>query len=230
MAEGGCAYSGPYQPVSSLPPAFSACRPMPISRAARKAIPPPPVKAGVTPAIFVSTKPAEIIITDGPPQFVPVTGTGLQSVRNTNSELFFEPSSGQFFLLVSGRWFSAHGFDGPWRFATNDLPPDFSLIPPEDPQAKVLPSVPDTSEAQLALLQAQVPKQATLKKDVAKLSVVYAGKPEFKPIPSTTLMYAVNTSFQVIETGGRYYACYQGAWFEGPSPNGPWVLAAMCRK
>ena len=218
------AYSGPYQAVSSLPPAFSAMPTDANFALARKAIP-PPVKTGVTPAIFVSTKPAEIIVTDGPPQFAPVTGTGLQSVKNTNSELFFEPSSGRFFLLVSGRWFSAHGFDGPWSFATNDLPPDFSLIPPEDPQAKVLPSVPNTSEAQLALLQAQVPKQATLKKDVAKLNVVYAGKPEFRPIPTTTLMYAVNTSYQVIETGGRYYVCYQGAWFEGPSPNGPWVLA-----
>jgi hypothetical protein len=218
------AYSGPYQPVSSLPPAFSAIPADPAFAAARKAIPPPVARPAAPPTIFVSTRPAELIVTDGPPQFVPVTGTGLQSVRNTNSTLFFQPSSGQFYLLISGRWFAASGLDGPWRFATNDLPADFSLIPPEDPQAKVLPSVPNTSEAQLALLQAQVPKQATLKKGAAKLEVVYAGKPAFVPIPGTTLTYAVNTSYQVIETGGRYYACYQGAWFEAPSPNGPWVL------
>jgi hypothetical protein len=128
--------------------------------------------------------------------------------------------------LISGRWFSAHGFDGPWTFATNDLPPDFALIPPEAPQASVLASVPGTSQAQLALLQAQVPRQATLKMDAAKLTVVYAGPPQFKPIPGTTMTYAVNTAFEVIETGGRFYVCYQGAWFEGPSPSGPWVLAA----
>jgi hypothetical protein len=219
------AYSGPYQPVSRLPPAFSSLPADANFAEVRKAIPPKPAKPGPVPVVYVSTKPADIIVTSGPPQFVPVKGTGLQAVKNTNSELFFEPSSGRFFVLISGRWFSARGFDGPWKFATNDLPPDFALIPPEDPQAKVLASVPGTSEAQLALLQAQVPRQATLKKEAAKLTVVYAGPPQFKPIPGTALTYGVNTSFQVIGTGGRYYVCYQGAWFEGPTSNGPWVLA-----
>jgi hypothetical protein len=219
------AYAGPYHPVFNLPPAFSAIPSDANFAAVRRAIPPKPNNQAVAPAVFVSTKPAEIIVTEGPPQFVPVQGTGLQSVRNTNSALFFHPSDGRFFLLVSGRWFSAHGLDGPWTFATNDLPPDFALIPPTDPQAKVLASVPGTSQAQLALLQAQVPRQATLKKDSARLTVVYAGPPQFRPIPGTPMTYAVNTSFQVIQTEGRYYVCYHGAWFVGPSPNGPWVLA-----
>jgi hypothetical protein len=218
-------YSGPYQPVSRLPPAFATIPADANFAAVRNAIPPKPGRPSVVPVIFVSTKPAEIIVTNGPPQFAPVAGTGLQSVRNTNSVLFFEPSSGRYFLLVSGRWFAAHGFDGPWTYATNSLPPDFALIPPEGPQAKVLASVPGTSQAQLALLQAQVPRQATLKKDTAKLNVVYAGPPQFKPLPGTAMTYAVNTSFQVIETGGRFYVCYQGAWFVGPSPTGPWQLA-----
>jgi hypothetical protein len=219
------AYIGPYQPVSRLPPAFTTIPAEANFAAARKAVP-PPAKPAPPPAILVSTKPAEIIVTAGPPQFAPVAGTGLQSVKNTNSTLFFEASSGRFFLLVSGRWFAAHGLDGPWNFASNDLPPDFALIPPQGPQANVLASVPGTSQAQLAALQAQVPRQATLKKDQAKLTVVYAGQPQFKPIPGTPMTYAVNTSFQVIETGGKYYVCFQAAWFEGPSPNGPWVLAA----
>ena len=91
-----------------------------------------------------------------------------------------------------------------------------ALIAAHDPQAKVLASVPGTSEAQLALLQAKVPRQATLKKDAVKLQVVYAGPPQFKPIPGTSLTYAVNTSFQVIDISGKFYVCYQGAWFEGP--------------
>ncbi|HEY1413845.1 MAG TPA: hypothetical protein VGF36_16995, partial [Rhodopila sp.] len=219
------AYTGPYHPVYKLPPAFSAIPSEANFAALRGVIPPKANKAAVVPSIFVSTKPAEIIVTNGPPQFVPVQRTGLQSVRNTNSALFFQPSDGRFFLLVSGRWFAARGLDGPWTFATNDLPPDFALIPPEDPQAKVLASVPGTSQAQLALLQAQVPRQATLNKDTARLNVVYAGPPQFKPIPGTPMTYAVNTSFQVIQTGGRYYVCYHGAWFVGASPNGPWVLA-----
>jgi len=219
------AYTGPYTLVTKLPAAFSAMPTDPNFAAARKAIPPPPRKAGVPPTIFVSTKPAEIIVTDGPPQFAPVPGTGLQVVKNTHNTLFLEPSDGRFFLLTSGRWFASHGLEGPWTFATNDLPPDFALIPSNAPQASVLASVPDTAQAQLAVLQAQVPRQATLKKDSAKLTVVYAGPPQFRQIPGTPMNFAVNTSYEVIETGGRYYVCYQGAWFTGPSPNGPWILA-----
>jgi hypothetical protein len=35
----------------------------------------------------------------------------------------------------------------------------------------------------------------------------------------------MNTSFEVIGADGRFYLCYQGAWFVGNTPNGPWTLA-----
>lgn len=219
------AFTGPYKPVSKLPAAFLAIPNDANFAAAHNAIPPHAMSGGA-PVILVSTTPAAIIVTHGAPQFVPIAGTGLQAVKNTNSALFFEPSSGQFYLLISGRWFSAGGLNGPWSFASDHLPADFSMIPADGPYGSVLTSVPETSQAQLAVLQAQVPKQATLKKDAAKLNVVYAGPPRFNPIPGTQMLYAINTPYQVIETGARYYACYQGAWFESASPFGPWVLAA----
>ena len=145
------AYAGPYKPVTKLPPAFKALPADKNFADVRKAIPPKPGKPAVVPAIFVSTKPAEIIVTQGQPQFAPVAGTSLQVVRNTNSILFLEPASGRFFLLVSGRWFASQGLDGPWSFATNNLPPDFALISPNSPEGKVLASVPGTAQAQLAV-------------------------------------------------------------------------------
>ncbi len=219
------AWSGPWHPVRHLPTAFSQMPNDPNFAEVRKAIPPKPGKPAVVPEIIVTTKPADIIVTDGPPHFTPVAGTGLQSVSNTNAELFFQPSTGMFFVLISGRWFSANALTGPWGFASGKLPPDFALIPSGSAHAHVLPSVPGTSQAELAVLRAQVPHQATLKRDMAKVTVTYAGTPHFKPIPGTSVMYAENTSYQVIETDGRYYVCYQGAWFVGPSPTGPWVLA-----
>jgi hypothetical protein len=219
------AYAGPYKPVTKLPPAFKALPADKNFADVRKAIPPKPGKPAVVPAIFVSTKPAEIIVTQGQPQFAPVAGTSLQVVRNTNSILFLEPGSGRFFLLVSGRWFASQGLDGPWSFATDKLPPDFALISPNSPEGKVLAAVPGTAQAELAVQQAQVPRQATLKKNAAKVVVVYAGPPQFKPIAGTPLTYAVNTSFEVIGADGRFYLCYQGAWFVDTTPNGPWALA-----
>ena len=124
----------------------------------RKSIPARPPAAGYrAPQIFVSTKPAEIIVTDGPPASQPVAGTGLQRVTNTASILYFDPGQGNFYLQLSGRWFSAHGLAGPWDFATDNLPPDFALIPPDSPDAAILASVPGTVAAQEAVLQAQIP-------------------------------------------------------------------------
>ncbi len=89
----------------------------------------------------------------------------------------------------------------------------------------MLASVSGTVQAQEAVLRAQIPQTATLKKNEAKLTVVYSGPPEFRPIPGTTMQYAVNTTYQVLKVGDAYYACYQGAWFVATSPTGPWRLA-----
>lgn len=77
------AYTGPYQPISKLPPAFSKLPADDNFVEVCKAIPPRAGKPPIVPEIFVSTKPAEIIVTTGPPQFAPVSGTGLQSVKNS---------------------------------------------------------------------------------------------------------------------------------------------------
>ena len=219
------AATGAYAPVSRLPAAFAKLPADTNFADARKAMPAKSVAPAQVPSIFVSTRPAEIIVTEGALRFAAVPGTGLQYVKNTASDLFFDKAQGRFYYLTSGRWFSAPGLDGPWTFASNDLPPDFALIPPDGAGGEALASVPGTSQAQLAVLKAQIPQQATLKRADARLTVSYAGTPEFRPIPGTDLAYAVNTAFEVLETGGKYYVCYQGAWFVGATPNGPWTLA-----
>src|SRR4029077_5819779 len=130
-----------------------------------------------------------------------------------------------YYVQLSGRWFSAHAFTGPWQFATDRLPPDFSLISPTGPDATVLASVPGTIAAQEAVLRAQIPATASLKRETAKLTVVYSGAPRFVPIPGTTMLYAVNTNTYVLQMNAIYYACEAGAWFVAPSPSGPWMLA-----
>lgn len=215
---------GPWMPAGRLPSAFAA---LPNDRNfadVKKQIPGRTFGANDVPTVFVSTTPAAIIVTNGPPQYTPVAGTQLSYVSNTDAALF-RTRDGQFFYLVSGRWFSAASLDGPWTFATPNLPPDFARIPANGPRGFVLVSVPGTPQAQEALLESQLPQQGTLDRATAKLDVVYAGAPQFAPIPTTPLSYAVNTSFQVVQTGEGYFACYQGAWFAAPAPTGPWTLA-----
>ncbi|HXT78451.1 MAG TPA: hypothetical protein VN702_02715 [Acetobacteraceae bacterium] len=220
------AATGPYAPVTHLPAAFNALPKDTSFAEARKNVPArPPKSADQVPTIFVSTKPAGIIVTAGPPKFAPVSGTGLERVTNTASALFFDSAEKRFYVLLSGRWFSAASLDGPWEFATDKLPPDFALIPPASPEAAVLASVPGTVAAQEAVLKAQIPTTATLSRSKAKLTVVYSGLPKFEPIPGTSILHAVNTNAVVLKIGDKFYACESGAWFVASSPNGPWALA-----
>jgi hypothetical protein len=218
--------TGPYTPVERLPDAFRNLPKDANFAEAKKAIPPHPPQQGYQPpTIFVSMKPAEIIVTTGAPDLQPVQGTSIQRVANTPSTLFFYPPQKLFYVLMSGRWFSAPGLTGPWSYATDKLPGEFAMIPPASPEAAVLPSVPETPQAQDAVLKAQIPTTATLKRATAKITVVYAGPPKFEPIPGTPILRAVNTSTVVLQIDGRFYACVSGAWFVAKSPAGPWVLA-----
>ena len=217
-------HAGPYQPVTALPDALTQLPATTDFADVRKSIPGRKLPADQTPVIFVSDKPAEIIVTAGPPAFAPVAGTTLQRATNTDSALFRD-SDGRLYYLTSGRWFSAASLDGPWTFATPNLPADFALIPTNSPSASVLQSVPGTVQAQQAVLEARVPHQATLKRSAVTFQATYSGAPQFKPIGSTGVSYAVNSSDPVLETGGKYYACKNGAWFVAASPTGPWTLA-----
>ena len=217
---------GPYAPVTQLPEAFRQLKQDPAFSSVARYIPAKaPANTYVAPRIFVSQKPAEIIVTAGPPSLRSVTDTGLQRVINTPNVLFFHAAENLYYVLLSGRWFSARAFAGPWQFATDRLPADFSLISPSGPDAAVLASVPGTIASQEAVLEAQIPQTATLKRDATKLTVVYSGAPHFMPLPGTTLLYAVNTNTYVLQVDRMYYACEGGAWFVAPAAAGPWLLA-----
>jgi hypothetical protein len=217
-------FTGPYQPAGVLPPDFAKLPNDSSFGDVKKYVPngPPPALA---PVVFVSTKPAQIIVTDGPPKLAPIAGVPLQFVSNTEAEVIFDPASSDYFVLFSGRWFSAPGLDGPWAYATPNLPGAFAAIPADGPHAAVLASVPGTAQAQEAVIMAQIPQQASL--PVGKTTqITYVGTPNFVPIAGTGMSYAVNTYSQVISVNGMYYACESGAWFVAHAPAGPFVIAA----
>lgn len=217
--------NGPWAVARTLPGEFGSLPRDAAFESVRKAIPPRAVRPGSVPSIFVSMRPAEIIVTDGAAKYAALAGTGLEYIVNTPADVFFMRSTGTYYTLMSGRWFAAPALEGPWIFATASLPPGFARIAPSGPKGHVLVSVPGTPEARQAVMEALVPRQGTLERGPVKVSVVYAGSPKFVPITGTTMTYAANTSYQVIGVDGRYYLCYNAAWFVAPSPDGAWVLA-----
>ncbi|MCD6395819.1 MAG: hypothetical protein J7M40_20230 [Planctomycetes bacterium] len=177
------------------------------------------------PQVVVATEPTELIVLDGPARFSTIYGTDLLYLSNTKSDLLAHIGSQDYFLLLSGRWYTSAELDGEWSYVPGDkLPPDFAKIPAGSAKANVLSSVPDTQQAREAVLDVQIPQTATVKRSEAKLAVIYDGNPKFVKIHDTDMLYAANTSYSVIQYGGKYYCCDKGVWFVSDSPPGPWRI------
>jgi len=225
--------AGPWSYTDRLPQGMSRIERDPQWDALKKAKAfPPPKKSAAVPKVLYSAQPAELILFKGPPAYTPIPGTELAFASNTDSDVFLYAPTSQYYYLVAGRWFRAANLEGPWTFATTDLPPDFARIPPTSPAGRVLASVPGTEEAKDAVLLAQIPTTAVIDpaKAAAQVKVQYAGSPEFKPVEGTSLSYATNTSDKVIKVGDVFYLCLQGVWFVSTSPDGPWTTASSVPK
>jgi hypothetical protein len=166
------------------------------------------------------------MLLQGAAVYSPVARTSLLWVSNTESDVFRLGAEGPIYYLVAGRWFTAPAYSGPWTFATPNLPADFAKISLEHPRSRVLASVPGTPQAAEAVLLSQVPQTARVsRKQVSAPEVIYQQQPEFQPIAGTSVSRAVNTDKDIIKVGDLYYMCFQGVWFMGQSPTGPWTLA-----
>src|SRR6266480_2528844 len=219
---------GQWSPAKKLPPDMSKVPQDKQWSELKKIIPPPAKSGGVTPDVFYSDKPAEIILFDGQPVYAQIPNTQLEYATNTNSVVFVFTPTQQFYYLTAGRWFSAMDLQGPWTYATPDLPADFAKIPLNSPASAILASVPGSDEAKDAVLLAQVPTTMTVKpaEAQAKVKVEYGGDPKFEPIKGTSMAYATNTPDKVIKVGDVYYLCLQGVWFMSPNAQGPWTTAS----
>jgi len=180
------------------------------------------------PEVYVSQGQAELLVTEGAPQFERIARSSLEFVKNTSANIFVDTITRYHYILIAGRWFRSKSLEGgPWEFVDGThLPQDFSRIPENSPKAGVLASVPGTGPAKEALIANSIPQTATITRNQAKLDVKYDGSPQFKVIEGTKLQYAVNTATPVIQVNDKnYYAAENAVWFVGPAPTGPWAVA-----
>ncbi|HVS95331.1 MAG TPA: hypothetical protein VHE54_02565 [Puia sp.] len=224
----GLSPTGPFSYAPTIPPDMAAVQAavdradsasLPHSDSAREG-------SDVVADILVSTVPAELIQTTGDAQYVPIAGTGLLYVSNTNNDIFVDTKLQCYFLLISGRWYKGPGLQDGWEYvAADSLPADFARIPEGSAKDNVLASVAGTAEAREAVVDAQIPQTAAVDRKTATTKVEYDGEPRFATIRGTQLQYAVNTPATVLLYRHRYYCVDNGVWFVADGPAGPWVVA-----
>jgi hypothetical protein len=187
----------------------------------------PSLTTARAPRIIVAVAPTELIVTQGAPNYVPITGTSLLYVKNTTADVFKLLTDQKTYVLLGGRWFRAKSLDGPWEFVPpKSLPKEFARIPDTSPKENVKASVPGTRQAQEALIANQIPTTARVERISASFTVQTDGDPRLAAISGTSLQYVVNASAPVIRVDEKsWYACQDGVWFTAPSLNGPWAVA-----
>ncbi|MCX6272142.1 MAG: hypothetical protein NTU44_13170, partial [Bacteroidetes bacterium] len=179
------------------------------------------------PIVYLSTIPAELIQSDGPATFSPVEGTTLSYVSNSPDNIFLDNSSGKYYVLIGGRWYTADRLEGSWQSLPADqLPSEFSRIPEGWEKDNVLASIPNTKASRTAIHQAQVAQVAKVNRQTATTQVEYDGDPNFEQVENTpNTYYASNTSSSVLRIGNSYYCVDNGIWYVANGPNGPWSVA-----
>ena len=178
------------------------------------------------PKIIVTSKQAELILSDGKPEYESISGTSLLYVKNSESDIIMDINSQQHFVLLNGRWFSSKSLeDGDWAFIEPvDLPADFSQIPSDASISDVRSSVPGTEEAKEAKYEQQMPQTAVVDRKTASVKVEYDGDPKFDKIDGSSVEYAINTASTVLRINSTYYCVDEGIWFESKNAKGPWAV------
>jgi hypothetical protein len=189
---------------------------------------PKPSLANGIPSIYASEVPTELIVFNGPPDLVPIAGTGLKWATNTSSDILVDTATGNFHALLAGRWFRATSLAGPWTFVASDaLPPDFAKIPATSLAGAVLPTVAGTPQAKVALNENAIAQTATVPlANGPTFKPTFDGVPQFVPIAGTALSYVSNASAPVLRIQpDAFYAVRAGVWFKAAAVAGPWTIA-----
>ena len=211
-----------YQPITTLPKSIAA-----LDQQLKKQQTEKPQKTeGGPPAILVSTTPAEVIQSNGEANYANITGTNLLYVSNSENDIFKNMDNQSFYVLLSGRWYTALKLEGPWTYVASDkLPADFGKIPEGSEKDNVLTSVAGTPASQDAIRDTQVPQTAKVDRKKATCTVAYDGEPKFEKIEGTSLELAMNTSSTVLKSGTQYFCVDKGVWFVSAAAKGPWKVS-----
>lgn len=176
--------------------------------------------------IIVSTEPAELIQTEGAPQYKAIDSTSLKYVSNSTNDIL-QNAGGQIYILIAGRWYKSASMNGPWVFNEPDkLPADFAKIPEGSEKDNVLVSVSGTDEAEEAIIDAEIPQTAKVDRKSATVKVEYDGEPKLEAIDGCSLQLVINSNLTVLkEASGRYFALDNGVWYFSDNSKGPWKVS-----
>jgi hypothetical protein len=191
-----------------------------LAASVKKSKTPPTTEVQNTPpTIFISMRPAILLLVNGTPVMGDIANSSLKFVVNANWPLFLDPTSSQYYLFDSKGWMQASALNGTW-VATNQLPKGMSQVPANSNFTSLKAFIPPpagSTATSPAVYYSATPAEI----------IVFSGQPQWTAIPGTQLSYGANTGSPVFKYAptGAYYFLTSGRWFTAAGPLGPWTFA-----
>lgn len=173
------------------------------------------------PTIFLSMRPAILLLVNGEPVKAPIANSNLEFVVNANWPLFLEQGSSAYYLFDGKGWQTSNMLQGGIWKGTSQLPKQMAKVPANENFSNLKAFIP--APAGSAASSPVVYYSAT-PADI----IVFKGPPQWSAIPGTQLAYGSNTDstvFKYAPTGAFYYLT-SGRWFTTTTPlMGSWSFA-----
>jgi hypothetical protein len=175
------------------------------------------------PRIIVSNTPAILVPIDGSPVVKAVQGDGrFERVLNTGALIVRKRAGDTWYLHVYDGWMSSASLTGPWTtagfvpFGLNDLAQKLA----KSGKADLLNGGPNANPKPLLANGAPVIYTSEIPAEL----LVFRGQPDFTPVAGTQLLWANNTTADVlVDIANNYtYVLVSGRWFRAASLAGPW--------
>lgn len=165
------------------------------------------------PRIVVSTRPMRLMLIDGPPAKVSISGTALEFVVNTDRDVFHDSQGGGWFILDDGFWLTSNFLSsGEWR-RTVEVPPDFLTLQVSSEWPRVGAAMPPRQNQ-------KPPVPFTISYEPTEL-VLIDGEMRFEAI-GQGLEHVANTQSDLFRYDGFYYLLASGRWFHTRSLDRKW--------
>jgi hypothetical protein len=193
--------------------------------------------AGIKPpAVAVQNNPPQVIVSYSPAILVPIDGAPVLKLVPSNSRfqrvintraLILQGGLGQnFYIHVYDGWLESSAISGPWRQSFGQ-PIGMDSVAQTLAKSGAVDMLDGGSTAQpKPSLANGVPTIYT--SQVPTELIVFKGQPDFVPIVGTQLLWASNTTNDVLidTSNNNYYALMAGRWFRSAALSGPWTFVA----
>ncbi|HQR18054.1 MAG TPA: hypothetical protein PK948_06770 [Gemmatimonadales bacterium] len=178
------------------------------------------------PAVRFSEQQSLLVLIDGAPQFVSVTGQPVERVVNTLAFLARD-GSGRLWLHVYDGFMTATELAGPWTVGKQvpSAVQSAAQAAAKSGQVDMMTGAAPNDSGPKPTLKNTTPPAIFVATSPTEL-VVTKGPANWVAIPGTTLLYVSNTKANLFQdtTSGLLYLLLSGRWFSAPGKAGPWTF------